>query len=154
MRASRRFRFATFPEFAELFHSYVDWQEDAGGGLTDHGRNVLTVEIAESYTARALECAESTARELAAASALDLGEVDLLVATASVPGFADALATRLGVSAERVASPCGRPRPRAHGRPGRGARVRATRRGAHGTVRLGGRGDHRRSRALPGMIQA
>ena len=99
------FHFATFPEFAELFQGYVDWQEDAGRGLAHPGRNVLTVEIAESYATRALECAESTARELAAAQALDLAEVDLLVATASVPGFADALATRLGVPAERVASP-------------------------------------------------
>ena len=100
------FHFATFPEFAELFKSYVDWQEDAGRGLDAHpGRNILTVEIAESYSARALECAESTVRELAAAQALDLAKVDLLVATASVPGFADALATRLGVPGERVASP-------------------------------------------------
>ena len=83
----------------------MDWQDDARRGLAHHGRNILTVEIAESYAARALECAESTVRELAAAQALDLGEVDLLVATASVPGFADGLATRLGVSAERVASP-------------------------------------------------
>ena len=98
------FKFATFPEFAELFQSKVDWQDDARLGLAGHGGNILTVEIAESYAARALECAESTARELAAAQALDLGEVDLLVATASVPGFADALAMRLGVSAERVAS--------------------------------------------------
>ena len=97
------FQFATFPEFAELFHSYVDWQEDARRGLVHHGRNILTVEIAESFTARALDCAESTAREFAAAKALDLGEVDLLVATASVPGFAAGLAARLGVSAERVA---------------------------------------------------
>jgi 3-oxoacyl-[acyl-carrier-protein] synthase III len=98
------FQFATFPEFAELFQSYVDWQEDAGRGVAPHGRNILTVEIAESYTIRALECAESTARELAGAQALELGDVDVLVATASVPGFADGLATRLGVSAERVAS--------------------------------------------------
>jgi 3-oxoacyl-[acyl-carrier-protein] synthase-3 len=99
------FRFATFPEYAKLFQAYVDWQEDAGRGLAHPGRNVLTVEIAESYSARALECAESTARELAAAQALDLAEVDLLVATASVAGFADALARRLGVPGERVASP-------------------------------------------------
>ena len=99
------FRFATFPEFAELFHSYVDWHGDARRGLTHHGRNILTVEIAESYAARALDCAESTARELATANGLDLGEVGGLVATASAPGFADALAKRLGVSAERVASP-------------------------------------------------
>ena len=98
------FQFATFPEYAELFQSYLDWHEDARRGL-HHGRNILTVEIAESYTSRALECAESTARELAAAQALDLGEVDLLIATASVPGFADGLAAHLGVPAERVASP-------------------------------------------------
>ena len=98
------FRFATFPEFAESLYSYVDWADDARRGL-HHGRNLLTVEIAESYTARALECAESTARELACAQALDLGEVDLLIATASVPGFADALARRLGLSADRVAPP-------------------------------------------------
>jgi 3-oxoacyl-[acyl-carrier-protein] synthase III len=99
------FEFETFPEFADLFQSYVDWQDDARRMETDHGRNVLTVEIAESYAARALDCAESTSREVAASNGLALGEVELLVATASVPGFADALAKRLGVSAERVASP-------------------------------------------------
>ena len=99
------FQFATFPQFAELFQSYVDWQDDPRGGHAGQGRNILTVEIAESYAARALECAESTARELAAAQALDLREVDLLVATASVPGFAEALAKRLGISPGRVASP-------------------------------------------------
>ena len=31
------FRFATFPEFAELFQSYVDWQDDAGRGLAPVG---------------------------------------------------------------------------------------------------------------------
>jgi 3-oxoacyl-[acyl-carrier-protein] synthase III len=99
------FQSATFPEYAELFQSYVSWQDDAGRGLAHHGRNLLTVEIAESYAGRALDCAEATARELSAAQAVDLGAVDLLVATASVRGFADSLARRLGVSAERVASP-------------------------------------------------
>lgn len=99
------FRFATFPEFADLFGSYVEWHEDARRGLAHRGRNILTVEIAESYTARALECAESTVRDLAAAQALDLGEVDVLLATGSGPGFAEGLARRLGVSAERVAAP-------------------------------------------------
>jgi 3-oxoacyl-[acyl-carrier-protein] synthase-3 len=99
------FQFATYPEFVDLFQSYVDWQEDARRELTGQGRNILTVEIAESYAARALECAESTARELATAQMLDLGGIDLLVATASVPGFADALADRLGVPAARGASP-------------------------------------------------
>jgi 3-oxoacyl-[acyl-carrier-protein] synthase III len=98
------FQFATFPEYAELFGSYVEWHEDVRRGL-HHGRHILTVEVAESYAARALECAESTVRELAGAQALELGEVDLLVATASVPGFASGLAGRLGVAAARVAAP-------------------------------------------------
>ncbi len=99
------FRFATFPEFAHLFQSYVDWHADARRGLAHHGRNILTVEIDESYAARAVECAESTVRGMAGAQALDIGEIDLLVATASVPGFADGLAIRLGISSERIASP-------------------------------------------------
>ncbi|MGA8927849.1 MAG: hypothetical protein WB462_16675 [Solirubrobacterales bacterium] len=99
------FEFETFPEFADLFQSYVEWQEDARGRETDHGRNILTVEIAESYETRAVDCAESTARQVSAANGFDLSQLDLLVATASVPGFADALAKRLGVSADRVASP-------------------------------------------------
>src|SRR5208337_2262820 len=96
------FRCVTFPEFAGLFTSSVAWREDPRPERSDRGHNVLTVEIAESYADRALGCAESTVRELAAGGVLDLGEVDLLVATASVPGFAAALATRLGVSAARV----------------------------------------------------
>jgi 3-oxoacyl-[acyl-carrier-protein] synthase III len=99
------FRSDTFPEFAEVFQSSVNWQEDDGRGIEHHGRNLLTVEIAETYPTHALDCAEATARELTAAQAVDLGEVDLLVATASVPGFADSLAARLGVTVERVAAP-------------------------------------------------
>ncbi len=98
------FRFATFPEFADLFQSEVSWHPGAPDGAERPGRNVLTVKVAGSYAARAVECAESTARELAAANALDLGDVGLLVATASVPGFAGALAKRLGISAGRVAA--------------------------------------------------
>jgi 3-oxoacyl-[acyl-carrier-protein] synthase-3 len=98
------FEFATFPEFAELFESHVEWHSDARGGLDGYGRNTLTVEIAGSYVDSALECAEPTIRKLAAAQALDLGEVDLLIANASVPEFAERLATRLGISADRTAS--------------------------------------------------
>ncbi|HTO92478.1 MAG TPA: hypothetical protein VMJ70_15205 [Candidatus Sulfotelmatobacter sp.] len=94
------FRFATFPEFAELFQSAVDWRENRSGGY-----NLLSVQIAGAYAERALECAASTARELAATERFDLGEVDLLIATASVPGFAGELGRRLGLSGERVASP-------------------------------------------------
>ena len=95
------FRFETFPEFADLFQSDVDWHQATPDGT---GRNILTVKVAHSYATRAAECAESTTRELAAASALGLGDVGLLVATASVPGFDGELAKRLGIPAGRVAS--------------------------------------------------
>ena len=98
------FRFATFPEFAGLFQSEVSWHQGFPDGTGRPGRNILTVKVADTYAIRAAECAESVTRELAAASALDLGDVGLLVATASVPGFAGALAKRLGISAGRVAS--------------------------------------------------
>jgi 3-oxoacyl-[acyl-carrier-protein] synthase-3 len=98
------FEFATFPEFAELFESHVEWHSDARGGADGYGRNTLTVEIAGSYVDSALECAEPTIRKLATAQALDLDEVDLLIANASVPEFAERLATRLGISTDRAAS--------------------------------------------------
>jgi len=98
------FRFATFPEFAGLFQSEVSWHQGFPDATGHPGRNILTVRVTDTYAARAAQCAESTVRELAAASALDLGEVGLLVATAPVPGFAGALAERLGIPAGRVAS--------------------------------------------------
>lgn len=94
------FRFATFPQYADLFSSTIDWTAEDGGG-----RNVLTVNIADAYELRALECAETTARELAAAERLDLADVDALCATASTAGFGPALAQRLGIARARVASP-------------------------------------------------
>ncbi|NMH98454.1 3-oxoacyl-ACP synthase [Pseudonocardia acidicola] len=94
------FRFATFPEYGDRFTSEIDWRTEDGGG-----RNVLTVEIADDYPARALECAEATARELAAADGLDLREVGALVAAASTPGFAPALAERLGIPPTRAVPP-------------------------------------------------
>jgi 3-oxoacyl-[acyl-carrier-protein] synthase III len=95
------FKFKTFPEFADEFQSHVTWQEDPGNG---GGRNMLTVEIGEQYPAHALACAEATVRELATDTELDLGEVDLLIATASVPDFAAALGQRLGITRARIAS--------------------------------------------------
>lgn len=99
------FQFATFPEYADLLQASIDWHEASRRGVVHHGRHVLTVEIAEPYEARALECAESTVREFAVSHALDFSDVDLLVANASVPEFGDRLASRLGLSDELVVSP-------------------------------------------------
>ncbi len=98
------FQFATFPEHADLLQGNINWDDAARRGLVHHGRHVLTVEIAETYPVRVLECAESTVREFAVVQGLDLSEVDLLVGNASVPEFADGLARRLGLSTTRIAS--------------------------------------------------
>ena len=95
------FKFETFPEFAEDFHSFVAWHEASDG----EGRNTLTVQIDERYLEHALQAADSTVRELATEAGFDLAEVDLLVATASVPGFGAGLAQRLGIGSARVAFP-------------------------------------------------
>ena len=95
------FKFKTFPEFAEDFQSYIAWHESPGNG---EGRNALTVEVSEQYPAHALDCADATVRELAAEEGVDLAEVDLVMATASAPGFAGALAQRLGIPSARIAS--------------------------------------------------
>jgi 3-oxoacyl-[acyl-carrier-protein] synthase III len=95
------FKFKTFPEFADEFQSYVAWHEAPGSG---QGRNMLTVEIDDHYPAHALACADSTVRELAAEERLDLAEIDLLIATASAPDFAAALARSLGITQARIAS--------------------------------------------------
>jgi 3-oxoacyl-[acyl-carrier-protein] synthase III len=100
-RGLTAFKFKTFPEFANDFQSFVAWHETGNG----QGRNTLTVEIDQHYSAHALESADSTVRELATEEGLDLAEVDLLVATASVPDFAPALAQRLGITSARIAYP-------------------------------------------------
>ncbi|HUO71639.1 MAG TPA: hypothetical protein VMU39_12765 [Solirubrobacteraceae bacterium] len=93
------FKFKTFPEYGEHFHSDVAWHEPPGKG---HGQNILTVEIDERYRTDAVKCAESTVRELATEEELDLANLDMLIATASVRGFASALAQSLGTKAARI----------------------------------------------------
>jgi 3-oxoacyl-[acyl-carrier-protein] synthase-3 len=95
------FKFRTFPEFGDDLYSYIAWDEDPDNG---QGRNMLTVEIGDHYLEHALACTESTVREFAAEDGFDLGEVDLLIATASVPDFAAALGQRLGIPRARIAS--------------------------------------------------
>ena len=60
---------ATFPEHGDQFVSAIDWRAEDGGG-----RNVLTVEVAKDYPARALDCGEQTARQLLAAHRVEPGE--------------------------------------------------------------------------------
>jgi 3-oxoacyl-[acyl-carrier-protein] synthase-3 len=97
------FQFDTYPEHADLFHGYVDWHEPPEPDDAHHGRNILTVEIADTYATHAIDCAETTARALADTHHLHLHHIDQLIATASVPGFATALAERLHIPAHHTA---------------------------------------------------
>ena len=123
------FEFETFPEFADLFQSYMDWQEDARGREIDHGRNVLTVEIAESYAdpgdrVRRIDRPGTVGGQRARPQP---------ARPARRHGVGPRLRRRTGEATRRLRRPgsvaLGRPRRRAHRRSGRGARVRATRRG-------------------------
>jgi 3-oxoacyl-[acyl-carrier-protein] synthase-3 len=93
------FASATFPEHEALFASYVDWTPmPRRRAPRRRGRHVLTISIDERYRSAALDCAEHTVRDLAEREALALGDVDLLIATASLPGFGAELAARLKIS--------------------------------------------------------
>jgi 3-oxoacyl-[acyl-carrier-protein] synthase-3 len=96
------FKLKTFPEFAEEFQSYIAWHETPGNR---QGRNTLTVEIDDTYCLHAVDCADSTVRELSSENGLDFADVDILIATASTPDFAGDLARSLGIPAARVATP-------------------------------------------------
>ena len=146
------FRFATFPEYAELFQGYVDWQEDAGRWARPsrpqhphrRDRRVLLragARVRRVDRPRAGGGAGARPRRGRPPRRHRVG-----------PGLRRRIGeeTRRARRAGRVAF--GWARPGAHGRPGGGAGVRRTPGAEHDIVRLGGRGDHRRSRALPGMI--
>ena len=150
------FRFDTFPEFADLFQSHMDWQEDARGRETDDGRNVLTVEIAEGHTpasvhrVRGIDHPGMSPRPTGSTCARSAASSPRRRPRASAsPGEAT---RRLR---HRVASLRERSGPAAHRGPRRGAGVRsASKSTRHGAVRLRRRGDYGGGRALPGMIQA
>ncbi len=93
-----RFARRVFPEHAALFDSHLRWDPDAGF----RGRNVLEVYEAPELGARCVEAAAEVARELLAAVALAIDDVDLLIASQYPRGFAVQLARELRLPAERV----------------------------------------------------
>ena len=97
----------TFPEHAELLRSSVRWEHDGAPG-SGQGRNVLSIEQDPAYPAAALDCAERSVRTWTAAEGLDLTSVDLVVGAGPDPGFASALASRLGMDTAAIVGPEGR----------------------------------------------
>jgi 3-oxoacyl-[acyl-carrier-protein] synthase III len=101
------FRFATFPEYADLCDGRLVWRparsRARNGRLPRRaGAHVLEVDLRPGYAERARECAAEVATDLLCSTRTAVPAVDLLVATHG-PGFADALAGRLGVDPARVA---------------------------------------------------
>jgi 3-oxoacyl-[acyl-carrier-protein] synthase III len=97
------FQFVTFPQFAELFRELrrlarPRW-ERTGAPRPKHPHR---------RDRRVLHHPRSNARSRPPANSpvdkLDLNEIDLIIATASVPGFADGLAIRLGIPTTAVAT--------------------------------------------------
>jgi 3-oxoacyl-[acyl-carrier-protein] synthase III len=101
------FRFATFPEYADLCDGRLVWRPSRprarNGRLPRRaGEHVLEIDLRPGYAERACECAAEVATDLLSSTGTALRDVDLLVATHG-PGFADALAGRLGIDPARVA---------------------------------------------------
>lgn len=101
------FRFATFPEYADLCDGRLVWRPSRPrprNGRIPHraGEHVLQVDLRPGYAKRACGCAAEVAADLLCSSGTAVRDVDLLVATHG-PGFADALAGRLGIDQARVA---------------------------------------------------
>ena len=147
------FRFATFPEFAELFQSYVDWQDDAARAgspvtagtsspsrspsPTPRGRSSAPSRPSASWRRRRRStsprstCSSPPRRSRASPTHWRRDSAcPPSGSRASEEGLADAHTAALALALESV----------------RLADVE------HDAVRLRGRGDHRRRRALPGVI--
>ena len=105
-RGFSAFRIDTYPEFADRFHSEVHWvsrrlpgrARSAGGLATRRGRNVLTIEEADDYLLRTLECTERSVKELVADAGMGIADLDAVVGAGPAPGFCAAVAGRLGIS--------------------------------------------------------
>ncbi|HKU36891.1 MAG TPA: 3-oxoacyl-[acyl-carrier-protein] synthase III C-terminal domain-containing protein, partial [Polyangiales bacterium] len=96
----------TFPEFADRFESYIEWQTRTyTPPFAAPGRNVPVLIEREDYGALAASCGASVAQLLLDRSGLRASDVQLLVASTYPQTLADALARQLSLAPERVARP-------------------------------------------------
>ena len=95
-------REATYPEFEGLAQGRYEWQPRRRlRPNAPAGHNTLVVTEKPGFHARAVECAADVAAEFLDDLGMVAGDVDLLIAT-HAPGFADAVADRLGIAHARV----------------------------------------------------
>jgi 3-oxoacyl-[acyl-carrier-protein] synthase-3 len=94
-------RLDTFPEFSELAQGYWEWQGRKPVIGRRAGSNRLVVCQDDGFAPRAAECAAASAGALLLDEGVDVGEIDLLIAT---PGdlVADACADLLGIDHDRT----------------------------------------------------
>jgi 3-oxoacyl-[acyl-carrier-protein] synthase-3 len=126
------FHFDTFPQYEALFDSRVSWSNRRGPRLPGRpdGRSVLTVREEPEYKSQCLECAVLATEKYAADLGMDIGDVDLLLASGPFAGFPRELAVRVGVPTDCAMGPEGR------------------RRGAHTAGPIGAVAAARRSKQL------
>ncbi len=95
-------RLATYPEYAGLLEAIWEWRGHSAFPAAVQARgNQLLVTRQAGFVARAVDCAEEVTRRFLADNGVGADDVDLLIATPE-PGFADALADRLGIPHERT----------------------------------------------------
>jgi 3-oxoacyl-[acyl-carrier-protein] synthase-3 len=109
------FNFETFSQYNGLFETHVSWKQRRGPRLPGRpgGHSVLTVREEPEYAAQCLDCAQLATEKYVADLGMDFRDVELLLASGPSGGFAGELADRIGIPADRVATPEGRLR-RAH----------------------------------------
>jgi 3-oxoacyl-[acyl-carrier-protein] synthase-3 len=95
----------TFPEYEDLLVSGLVWHDRPGphppwGGP---GQSQMLIDEKPGYQARLADCAEEATRRFLRRIGVGIGEIDLLIAAPSSPGFLDALRASLGVPGDRVA---------------------------------------------------
>lgn len=92
-RGLGRTYWATLPDTRETYTATV--------GLVDH-RNVLRFDVSAGADDAFAEAAARAAEKCLAASSLRIDDIDAIVTAPAAPGYRSALATRLGVSPERI----------------------------------------------------
>jgi 3-oxoacyl-[acyl-carrier-protein] synthase III len=95
----------TFPEYEDLLVSGLVWHGRPGlrAPWRGAGQNQMVIDEKPGYQARLADCAEEATRRFLRRAGMGIGEIDLLVAAPSSPGFLDPLRARLGVPGDRVA---------------------------------------------------
>lgn len=95
----------TFPEYADLLVSGLDWQPRHGPRLPRRaaGHSHMVITERPGYQARLADCAEEAARNFLGRLEIGPGDIDLLIPGPAAPGFVDTLRDRLGVPGDRVA---------------------------------------------------